>query len=197
MNKVINYDTEVTEFEPLSEMVGKERMEHIIILNGASNQKMSNDINYQFHQNSNFNYLTGFQEADSILILETIPNKPHPQFKSVLFVQPYEGPQSEIWTGFRAGVDDAKDLTGIDEVHDINSLTEYLDKNYIGKKCRIWGNFMPGQITNFDLHSKYLHRFVSSAIKSGVEIFPLKNFLTENRVVKSDSEVEAIRKDWI
>ena len=45
MNKVINYDTEVTEFEPLSEMAGKERMEHIIILNGASNQKMSNDIN--------------------------------------------------------------------------------------------------------------------------------------------------------
>ena len=54
---------------------------------------------------------------------------------------------------------------------------------------------MPGEITNFDLHSKYLHRFVSSAIKSGVEIFPLKNFLTEHRIVKSDSEVEAIRKD--
>lgn len=99
MNKVINYDTEITEFEPLSEMAGKERMEHIIILNGASNQKMSNDINHKFHQNTNFNYLTGFQEADSILILETIPNKPHPQFKSVLFVQPYEGPQSEMWTG--------------------------------------------------------------------------------------------------
>ena len=101
----------------------------------------------------------------------------------------------QLWLGFRAGVEDAKDVTGVDEVYDINSLSEYLDKNYIGKKCRIWGNFMPGEITNFDLHSKYLHRFVSSAIKSGVEIFPLKNFLTEHRIVKSDSEVEAIRKD--
>ena len=113
MNKMINFKNENPALEPLSEMHGKERMEHVLILSGASKQRMSNDINFDFHQYTNFNYLTGFIEEDAVLIMETIPNKPHPQFKSILFVQPYQGADAQMWTGFRTGPKDAVDLTGI------------------------------------------------------------------------------------
>ena len=99
MNKIINFKNENPSLEPLAEMHGKERMEHVLILTGASKQKKSNDINFELHQHSNFNYLTGFIEEDAILLLETIPNKPHPQYKSVLFVQPYSE-QGSVFTSF-------------------------------------------------------------------------------------------------
>ena len=68
-------------------MSGKSRLEHMAIITSAPDTMMSNDIKYKFHQNTNFNYLSGFLEKDCILILETTPNKPHPQHQSTLFVQ--------------------------------------------------------------------------------------------------------------
>ena len=144
---------------------------------------MSNDVTYPLHQNANFTYLTGFIEEDAILLLETIPDKPHPQFKSVLFVQPYDE-AAQMWTGFRTGPEDAIDLTGIDEAHPIDKLEEYLAKYNEKTNLKIWGNFMPKDINNMQLHSRYLHRTVSSAIRRGVEIMPVSNFLRQQRLVK-------------
>jgi len=107
-------------------------------------------------------------------------------------LQPYE-PGTESWTGFRCGVEDAKILTGIDRVQEIGNIIDYLD-NALKGNIRIWGDFMPGQIPNLDLHSKYLHRAISSAIRDEKEIFPIKNFLTESRAVKSEDEIELIKQ---
>lgn len=57
------------------------------------------DIEYEYRQESNFYYLSGFEEPESILLL----NPSHPKYKYVLFVrkrdqrrETYEGPRSGI-----------------------------------------------------------------------------------------------------
>src|SRR5437870_3870850 len=44
----------------------------------------SNDSDYRFRQDSDFHYLTGFDEPDSVCLL--VPE--HPEHKFVLFVRP-------------------------------------------------------------------------------------------------------------
>ena len=193
MGRMINYNAEKESLEPLSEMHGKERMEHVLVLTGASKQRKSGDIDFDFHQYANFNYLTGFIEEDAILVMETIPGKPHPQFKTILFVQPYNE-QAQMWTGFRTGPADAISLTGVDEARDIGELHEYLAKYRQTRNARIWGNFLPSDVNNLPLHSAHLHRTISEAIRNGVEIMPVKRFFNESRVIKSEREIEAIKK---
>jgi Xaa-Pro aminopeptidase len=41
----------------------------IAIIPGASEQVRNHDVHYPFRQNSHFLYLTGFSEADAVLVL--------------------------------------------------------------------------------------------------------------------------------
>ena len=43
-------------------------------------------LSYRFHQNPDFLYLTGFQEADAVLLLESSHGNHLPAHKSILYV---------------------------------------------------------------------------------------------------------------
>ena len=60
------------------------------------------DVEYEYRQESNFYYLSGFEEPGSILLLA--PS--HPRFKYVLFVQKRD-PRKETFEGPRAGTEGA------------------------------------------------------------------------------------------
>lgn len=60
------------------------------------------DVEYDYRQESNFYYLSGFEEPESILLL----NPSSGRFKYVLFVR-RRNPGAETWQGARAGVDGA------------------------------------------------------------------------------------------
>lgn len=60
------------------------------------------DIEYTYRQESNFYYLTGFEEPQSILLL----NPSAARYKYVLFVRP-RNPMLETWQGARTGVEGA------------------------------------------------------------------------------------------
>ena len=98
---------------------------HIVIIPSATKLYMSNDIPYQFRQNTDFLYLCGFQEPDSLLILENFGALP--DHKSVLFV-PKKDPVRELWEGSRSGIEGAVALTGVDETHNNEDIGEYLNK---------------------------------------------------------------------
>ncbi|KAK0547111.1 aminopeptidase [Tilletia horrida] len=73
---------------------------------------MSGNIFYRFRQETNFWYLTGFQEPDAAVILEK--NSSPRGYKMTLFVQPRDE-YNETWNGPRTGVDGAQDIFGADE----------------------------------------------------------------------------------
>ena len=84
---------------------------------------MHNDVDYNFRQESNFYYLTGFNEPDAVAVFA--PN--HPEHRYILFVQPKDLSQ-EIWTGARLGVEAAKEQLGADAVYPIGELEQYLPR---------------------------------------------------------------------
>ena len=85
----------------LEEFIRRMAPQSVAIIPGAREATRSNDTNYRFRQDSDFFYLTGFEEPDAIAVI-----KPSDTNKYVLFVRPRD-PEREIWDGRRAGVEGA------------------------------------------------------------------------------------------
>ncbi|NJK28628.1 MAG: Xaa-Pro aminopeptidase, partial [Coleofasciculaceae cyanobacterium SM2_3_26] len=102
------------------------------IFRSAPTAVMHNDVEYAFRQDSNFYYLTGFNESSAVAVLA--PH--HEEHRFVLFVQPKDK-EKETWSGYRVGVDAAKELYGADEVYPITELKEHFGK-YLAKADRIY-----------------------------------------------------------
>ena len=92
----------------------------IAVIPSAHLATRSNDTEYPFRQNSDFFYLTGFNEPDAVLVLA-----PHAELPVQLYCQPKD-PQQEVWHGRRLGVARAVEALGVDVAHAIDDLDEHL-----------------------------------------------------------------------
>ncbi|HMJ13093.1 MAG TPA: Xaa-Pro aminopeptidase [Polyangiaceae bacterium] len=73
----------------------------ILLVFAAPTAIRNNDVEHEYRQDSDFFYLSGFDEPDSVLVLTT---RGEQCFQ--LFVRPRD-PEREVWDGARAGVDGA------------------------------------------------------------------------------------------
>jgi Xaa-Pro aminopeptidase len=109
----------------LEEFMRRMAPKSVAVIPGAHDTRRSNDTHYRFRQDSDFFYLTGFEEPDSVAVI-----KPDAEKKYTLFVRPRD-PEREIWDGRRAGVEGAKSEFGAEESFPIvefeSKLTEFLD----------------------------------------------------------------------
>ncbi|OUR91998.1 Xaa-Pro aminopeptidase [Flavobacteriales bacterium 34_180_T64] len=73
----------------------------------------SNDVDYVFHQDPNFYYLTGYKEPNGVLVIysENQINAQGETFNEVLYVQE-RNLKYEQWTGYRLGIEGAKEKLG-------------------------------------------------------------------------------------
>jgi len=102
------------------------------IFRSAPVATMHNDVEYIYRQDSDFYYLSGFNEPDSIAVLA--PH--HSEHQYILFVQPKD-PLKETWTGFLWGVDGAKEAFGADAVYPIEDFGKEIIQ-YLTKAERIY-----------------------------------------------------------
>ena len=102
------------------------------IFHSAPMAVMHNDVEYVYRQDSDFYYLTGFNEAEAVAVFA--PH--HEEHRFILFVQPKD-PKKETWTGYRCGVEQAKEKYGADEAYPIAELAEKLPQ-YVAKANRIY-----------------------------------------------------------
>lgn len=86
----------------------------------------SNDVNYVFHQDPDFFYLTGYREPNSVLLVfkekQTAANGT--QYDNIIFVQD-RNPQSEMWTGRRLGTNGVKNDLGFQHVFTNKEFKKY------------------------------------------------------------------------
>jgi len=83
----------------------------IAIFQGASMVPRSRDTDYPFRQDSDFWYLTGFDHPNAVAVLRTDGG---PEYS--LFVEP-RNREMETWTGYRPGVEGARDDYGADAAY--------------------------------------------------------------------------------
>jgi Xaa-Pro aminopeptidase len=109
----------------LAEFMRRMAPKSVAIIPGAHDTRRSNDTHYRFRQDSDFFYLTNFEEPDSLAVI-----RPESDPKYTLFVRPRD-PEREIWDGRRAGVEGAKSEFGAAEAFPIADfevkLFEFLD----------------------------------------------------------------------
>ena len=151
---------------------------------------MHNDVEYTYRQESDFYYLTGFNEPNAVIVLA--PH--HPEHKFILFVQPKER-EKEIWTGYRVGVDDAKAKYGADEAYMISELDEKLPQ-YLEKGDKIYYHMGRDEKLNGKVISHW-QRMLRSYGKRGTGPVSIEDpFLTLHplRMVKSPAELDLMRK---
>lgn len=75
----------------------------------------ANDVDYVYHQDPNFYYLTGYKEPNAVLVIfsENHTNAEGTSFSEVLFVQERNA-SKEQWTGIRLGIEGAKQQLGFE-----------------------------------------------------------------------------------
>jgi Xaa-Pro aminopeptidase len=76
----------------------------------------SNDVEFDFHQDVNMFYLTGYREPNSMFILFKEKQSIDTMFTNELLVVQDRDPKAEVWTGRRLGVDGAKEKLEIKSV---------------------------------------------------------------------------------
>jgi len=96
-------------------------LDGVAIVASAPETIRNNDVHNEYRQDSDFFYLTGFEEPDSVLVLSTV----HPEHRSVMFVRERD-PEREIWDGLRAGVDGVKQRCGVDASYPIGEFAKRL-----------------------------------------------------------------------
>ena len=160
------------------------------IFRSAPAAVMHNDVEYAYRQDSDFFYLTGFNEAEAVAVLA--PH--HEEHKFVLFVQSKDL-EKETWHGYRAGVEGAKELYGADEAFPIAEIAEKLPK-YLEKADRIYYHF--GRDRTFDQTVlNHWQRLMATYHKRGTGPTAVEDsniILHPMRLVKSETELALMRK---
>lgn len=152
---------------------------------------MHNDVEYNFRQDSDFYYLTGFNEPGAVAVFA--PH--HEEHRFVLFVRPKDK-ERETWSGRRLGVDAAKDALGADAVFPIAELGEKLPEYLKGGGDTLYYHLGHDERLNGKILGQW-RRLLGSYIKRGtgpVAIADARLLLAPQRRVKGPEELELIRK---
>lgn len=161
----------------------------IALVPSASMQMRSNDTEFPFRQESNFYYLTGFNEPDALLLL----CKKGKESKTVLFLRERD-PEMEMWVGERLGVEPACEMLEIDEAYDIKHLEAELPKLLEGTEQLYLDTFRDNEY----IHSVKKVSEELSHIRT-VDVSPrnyihLNSILEKMRLHKEPYEIDQIKK---
>ncbi len=93
----------------------------VLILYAAEPRNYAGDVDWPYRQENNFFYLTGMPQEGSALVLMPAAGK----LREVLFVPP-SNPARENWTGHILTHEEARAISGIDEIWDARQLNRFL-----------------------------------------------------------------------
>ena len=78
----------------------------------------SNDVDFPYHQDPDFYYLSGFKETNALLIIFKEKRTINKVETNEILLVPPKNPQWELWNGQRLGVDSASTQLGIINVYE-------------------------------------------------------------------------------
>lgn len=157
----------------------------------------SRDINYNFHQNPDMYYLTGYKEPDAVLLIFKEAQGTGETYNEVLFVRERNAAR-EVWTGRRLGVEGAKSKLGFTTVYNGKDFKDFAID--FKKFSKIIYDKIPTDIessrNDFDLagllQSFKIKAGITTEDKASLESFAdITNSLRE---IKTPEEMDLMRK---
>jgi len=172
----------------------------------------SNDVDYAYHQDPDFFYLSGYKEPDAVLFVfkdkQTANNGT--QYDEIIFVQPRNA-QAEMWTGRRLGDAGVKERLGLDQAFnntefkkynvDFSKFSEILFfdfKNDIRDNLRDSSDLF-SLIEQFKVKVNYPSKTAELNVnpeppKNNLNMRGLASIMADLRGIKTPEEMEMIRK---
>lgn len=161
----------------------------IAIVPAAPVRHRNNDVEYAYRQDSDFYYLTGFQEPEAVAAL--VPGRAQAEY--VMFVRDRD-PQREIWDGRRAGTEGAARDYGADDAFPIDDIDEILP-GLMENRTRVY--YAMGTHPDFDQRVLGWVNHLRGQARHGrhppQEIVALDHVLHDMRLYKSRAELDLMR----
>jgi Xaa-Pro aminopeptidase len=171
----------------LMRMIGAEG---IAILPSAPPRMRSRDVEYRYRQDSDFYYLTGFAEPDSVAVLA--PGRQNGEY--ILFCRERDS-HKERWDGSRSGQQGAIEHYSADDAFPIEDIDDILP-GIMESRNAVY--YTMGAYAEFDQHIADWVKSLRSKGASGThtphEFVALDHLLHDMRLYKSRAEISAMRK---
>jgi Xaa-Pro aminopeptidase len=162
----------------------------IAIVPAAPERTRSRDTEYPYRQDSDFLYLSGFEEPQAVLVL--IPGRDHGEY--VLFVRE-RNREREIWDGYRSGPEGACKDFDADDAFPIDDIDDILPGLLEGRQ-RVY--YAMGKDSEFDKHVMDWVNAIRAKVRSGAtppgEFLDLSHFLNDMRLFKSAAELRVMKE---
>ncbi len=162
----------------------------IAVIPAAPERVRSRDTLYPYRQDSDFYYLSGFEEPEAVMAL--VPGREQGQY--ILFCRE-RNPEREVWDGHRAGPEGACRDYGADDAFPITDIDEILPGLIEGRE-RVY--YSVGRDQQFDHHLMEWVNNLRGKARAGVttpgEFIDLDHVLHELRLFKSAAELKRMRK---
>lgn len=162
----------------------------IAILPAAPISIRSRDVSYRYRQDSDFYYLTGFCEPESVAVL--LPGRANGEY--VVFCQEKD-PEDAKWHGDRVGPEHAVSEYDADDAFPITDINDILP-GLMENATRVY--FSMGRYAEFDRQINEWVRLLRGRNIKGVdapyEFVALDHYLHDMRLYKSRAEISRLRR---
>jgi Xaa-Pro aminopeptidase len=167
-----------------------QQIDGVAVFFAAPVRKRNHDVDYEYRQDSDFYYLTGFEEPESVCVLS--PSNPVQQY--TLFVLPRDK-EKETWTGIRNGVEGAIQNYRANRAYTINELQDVLPQLLQNGKRLFYSLNKDAEADRIILtvleKMKSMQRL---AVEAPTEIVDPSEILSEMRLIKTPEDLECIQK---
>jgi Xaa-Pro aminopeptidase len=171
----------------LMQRVGKG---NIALIGSAAERVRNRDVHYPYRQDSDFYYLTGFNEPEALAVF--IPGREQGEY--ILFCREYDETKA-LWEGAHAGLEGAVKHYEADDSFPIDDLDEILP-GMLENKGKVF--YPMGRDPDLD-HSlldwiNHLRGQSRRGVMAPGELVSLEHILHEMRLFKSPAELKLMRR---
>jgi Xaa-Pro aminopeptidase len=173
----------------LAEFMRRMAPDSVAIIPSAPEATRSNDTHYRYRQDSDFYYLTGFDEPEAIAVVAPA----HPEHKFTLFVRPRD-PEHETWEGRRAGVEGARARYAAEAAFPVAEFREKISELINGARNVYYRLGVRPELDEALVKQINEMRTRSRLYVAPDSITDPGAILGEMRLVKSDEEIELMQR---
>ena len=166
----------------------------IAIITTAPETSRNRDSEFPYRHDSDFFYLTGFEEPGATLVLKIAGSVSQPQLESHLFCRPKDA-EREIWDGIRLGPDAAPSILDVEYAHSNHELDNKLGE-LLANQDAVYIRLSESAET--DRRLRHWMKQVRAQARAGVnppsELHDVESLIHEMRLFKNAYEIDIMRR---
>ena len=166
----------------------------IAVISTAPEVARNRDSEFPYRHDSDFFYLTGFEEPGATLVMEIKGSGKNYNLQSHLFCRPKD-PEREIWDGIRLGPEAAPEVLGVEFAHSNQELDHKLAELLADQESVY---IRLSESAEADRRLRHWMKQVRGQARSGInppsEFHDVEALIHEMRLFKDAHEIETMRR---